>query len=77
MSNLFTRDIGGRCFNFQPYNFGHEAGYHVDVKDADGNQWEFRMAKPGDESWQLHGQNLPGWILELEHEIIKGIKEHE
>ncbi len=77
MSNLFNKDVGGRQFNFQPYNIGNEVGYHVDVKDTDGNRYEFRMVRPEDKNWQLRGENLPAWLLDLENEMIKSINEHE
>lgn len=77
MSNLFNKDIGGRQFNFQPYNVGHENGYHVDVKDEDGTRWEFRMSSPENKDWVLRGEKLPVWITDLKQEIIKAISDHE
>lgn len=77
MSNLLTKDIAGRQFNFQPYNLGNENGYHVDVKDDDGTRWEFRMSNPGDSEWTMHGEKLPSWITDLEEQFISTINEHE
>ncbi len=77
MSNLFNKEIEGRQFNFQPYNVGNENGYHVDVKDADGARWEFRMTSHDNESWQLHGEKLPTWITDSKPKILDAIAEHD
>ena len=77
MSNLFNKEIGGRQFNFQPYNVGHEMGYHVDVKDDDGARWEFRMTSQDNKGWIFHGEKLPHWIVNSQPEIIDAIAEHD
>lgn len=77
MSNLFDHVIGGRQFNFQPFNFGNESGYHVDVKDEDGTRWEFRLTQADTESWKLHGESLPTWITDREAEIIEAVNQHD
>ena len=76
MSNLFNKIINDRQFNFQPLEFGHEAGYHVDVKDEEGTRWEFRMFRM-DDKWKMDGEKLPSWIHDLESAIGKAIDEHE
>ncbi len=77
MSNLFNKEIGGRQFNFQPYNVGHENGYHVDIKDEEGTRWEFRMSNPDNKGWVMYGENLPKWILDSQEEITQAIADHE
>ena len=76
MSNLFNKIIRDRQFNFQPLEFGQEAGYHVDVKDAENTRWEFRVFSTEDK-WKIEGEKLPDWILDIEREIGKAIDEHE
>ena len=77
MSNLFNKVINGRQFNFQPIEFGHETGYHVDVKDEEGTRWEFRMFHEDEQQWRLEGEKLPSWIIENKAELSKTINEHE
>ena len=63
-------------FNFQPFEFGEQTGYHVDVKDEDGTRWEFRMSRDGDQ-WKMEAEKLPAWILNAEPALGKAIDEHE
>ena len=76
MSALFNKVIYNRQFNFQPLEFGQEAGYHVDVKDEENARWEFRIFKKKDK-WEIDGEKLPAWILEIGPELSKAINEHE
>ncbi|MEO6455481.1 MAG: hypothetical protein ABIN97_15485 [Ginsengibacter sp.] len=76
MSNLFNKIINDRQFNFQPFEFGEQAGYHVDVKDAEGTRWEFRMIKENDQ-WQMDAEKMPAWILNEERTLGNIIDEHE
>ena len=76
MSNLFTKIIGEKQFNFQPFEYGERTGYHVDVKDEEGTQWEFRMSKDGDK-WKMESEKLPAWIHGIEDEICKVVDAHE
>ncbi|MEP6595356.1 MAG: hypothetical protein ABJA71_05385 [Ginsengibacter sp.] len=76
MSNLFTKAINDRQFNFQPFEFGEQAGYHVDVKDEDGTRWEFRMLRDNDR-WKMEAEKMPTWILNAEPEIVNAIDEHD
>ncbi len=75
MSNLFTKVINERQFNFQPFEFGEESGYHVDVKDEEGTRWEFRMMKQNDR-WKIKAESLPSWIPDLEVILGRTIDEH-
>ena len=77
MSNLFNKVINGRQFNFQPIEFGHEQGYHVDVKDEEGVRWEFRIFHAEGKDSKIEGEKLPSWILGLKPELSKAINEHE
>jgi hypothetical protein len=76
MSNLFNKIIHGRQFNFQPLEFGHEAGYHVDVKDEENTRWEFRIFLTQNK-WKIEGEKLPQWIHDTTTELGKAIDEHE
>ena len=76
MSNLFTKVIHDRQFNFQPLEFGQKAGYHVDVKDEENTRWEFRIFQAYDK-WKIEGEKLPSWIFNIESELGKAIDEHE
>lgn len=76
MSNLFTKVINERQFNFQPFEFGEQTGYHVDVKDAEGTRWEFRMIRETDQ-WKLEAEKLPTWIYEIESALINAIDDHD
>ena len=76
MSNLFTKIINERQFNFQPFEFGEKTGYHVDIKDEEGTRWEFRMLKE-DDQWKLEAEKLPTWILDAERALTKAIEEHD
>lgn len=76
MSNLFNKVINERQFNFQPFELGEVTGYHVDVKDAEGTRWEFRMSKEG-EQWKMEAEKMPAWILNAEQEICNAIDEHD
>lgn len=76
MSNLFTKVIVEKQFNFQPFEFGEKAGYHVDVKDEEGTRWEFRMFKDSDQ-WQIEAEKLPEWILNIEEKLGRAVDEHE
>lgn len=76
MSNLFNKVIRDRQFNFQPLEFGEEAGYHVDVKDEDDTRWEFRIFLTGD-TWKIEGEKLPSWIHDIGPELNTAISEHE
>jgi hypothetical protein len=76
MSNLFDKVIHDRQFNFQPLEFGQEAGYHVDVNDEENTRWEFRIFRTGD-TWKIEGEKLPQWIHDIELELGKAVDEHE
>ena len=76
-SNLFSKTINGKVFNFQPLEFGHETGYHVDVKDEEGTRWEFRMFNTDEQKARIEGEKLPSWIRDLERELRQAINEHE
>ena len=76
MSNLFNKVIYGRQFNFQPLEFGEEAGYHVDVKDEENTRWEFRIFRT-EHKWQIEGEKLPQWIHDAVSEIGTAIDDHE
>jgi hypothetical protein len=76
MSNLFNKVIHGRQFNFQPLEFGQQAGYHVDVKDEDNARWEFRIFLTEDQ-WKIEGEKLPQWIHDISSELGNTINEHE
>ena len=76
MSNLFNKRIHGRQFNFQPLEFGQQAGYHVEVKDEDNARWEFRIFLTEDK-WKIEGEKLPQWIHDISAELGKTINEHE
>ena len=80
MSNLFNKIINGRQFNFQPFEFGNQSGYHVDVKDEEGTRWEFSIlhADINDGTkMKIEDTNLPAWILDLQATLIKVIYEQE
>ncbi len=76
MSNLFNKVIHERQFNFQPLEFGEEAGYHVDVKDEENARWEFRIFQREDH-WKIEGEKLPQWIHDIEADLGRVIDEHE
>lgn len=76
MSNLFTRVIAEKQFNFQPFEFGENSGYHVDVKDEEGTRWEFRMSRENDR-WKMYGEKLPEWIQNMEAALCQAIDDHE
>lgn len=76
MSNLFSKEIKEKHFNFQPFEFGEQSGYHVDVKDDEGTRWEFRMLKES-ERWKLEAEKLPAWIREMFSELVSAINEHD
>ncbi|MEO8765447.1 MAG: hypothetical protein ABI416_14210 [Ginsengibacter sp.] len=76
MNILFNKVIHSRLFNFQPVEFAEESGYHVDVKDEENTQWEFRIFRNGDQ-WQIEAEKLPAWIKEIELDIFKTIDDHE
>jgi len=76
MSTLFNKVIHGRQFNFQPIEFAEETGYHVDVKDEENTQWEFRIFKTGGQ-WKIEPEKLPGWIQDIESAICEAIDAHE
>ena len=77
MNTLFNKVINGRQFNFQPVEFGHQSGYHVDVKDEEGTRWEFRMFQGADNQFKVEGEKLPSWISESTPELVRAINEHE
>jgi hypothetical protein len=77
MSTTFNKVINGRQFNFQPLEFGNEAGYHVDVKDEEGIRWEFRMFHTREKDLKLEGEKLPEWILGSETELVNAVNQHE
>ena len=79
MSNLFSKDIKGLSFNFQPIEFGERMGYHVNVKDEEGVRWEFTMlnSTADDNTFVIEGESLPGWIGDLEKELYLAASEHE
>ena len=77
MSNLFSKVIQGRQFNFQPIEFGSETGYHVDVKDEDGTRWEFSIMHAGENRLRYEAQKLPTWIDLSKRELETAIAEHE
>ena len=77
MNILFNKVISGRQFNFQPVEFGHQSGYHVDVKDEEGTRWEFRMFRDADNKYTVEGEKLPAWISEATQELVRAINEHE
>ena len=80
MSTLFTKVINERQFNFQPFEFGTNAGYHVDVKDEEGTRWEFSIlhADTNDGTrMKIEGTNLPSWIMDLQGSLIREINEQE
>ena len=76
MNNLFNKVIDKKQFNFQPFDFANETGYHVDVKDDRGVRWEFRMLNKNDH-WQIEGEDLPKWIPNNSSALIAAIEEHE
>ncbi len=76
MSNLFNKVIDNKQFNFQPLEFGGEAGYHVDVKDEHGTRWEFSMLRK-DDKWKIEGEDLPSWIQGSSGSLANAIDEHE
>jgi hypothetical protein len=76
MSILFNKVVHDRQFNFQPLEFGEEAGYHVDVKDEENTRWEFRIFRT-DGKWKIEGEKVPSWIFDIEPELGKAIDEHE
>ncbi|CAN5564889.1 hypothetical protein BH11BAC3_BH11BAC3_18380 [soil metagenome] len=76
MNNTFDRVIGNRKFSFVEIEFGDQSGYHVDVKDENGIQWEFRMFHK-DGPLKIEGEKLPDWIAGMENDLIKAINEHE
>jgi len=75
MSKLFNKLIHDRQLNFQPLEFGQEAGYHVDVKDEENTRWEFRIFRMEDR-WKIEGEKLPPWIFAIEPELGKAIDDH-
>ncbi|MBC7888405.1 MAG: hypothetical protein H7Z13_10995 [Ferruginibacter sp.] len=80
MSNLFNKIISDKQFNFQPFEFGGNSGYHVDVKDVDGTRWEFSIlhADTNDgKKMKIEETNLPSWIMDLQATLIKVIYEQE
>jgi hypothetical protein len=77
MLNLFQTVIKGRKFNFQPIEISNEVSYHVDVKDQEGQRWEFRMVHIDEKQLKMAGEKLPAWIRGLEQELVKAINEHE
>jgi hypothetical protein len=76
MGNLFSKVIKEKQFNFQPFEFGEQSGYHVDVKDDEGTRWEFRMLKES-EQWKLEAEKLPEWIREIQSSLADAIVEHD
>ena len=81
MDNLFNKIIDGKQFNFQPFGFGTQTGYHVDVKDEEGTRWEFSIlhADANDATrMKIEGaQQLPSWIMDLQATLIKALNEQE
>ncbi|MCW3089899.1 MAG: hypothetical protein JWP81_968 [Ferruginibacter sp.] len=78
MSNLFSKVIDGKQFNFQPFEFGNNAGYHVDVKDEEGTRWEFSILhadKDDPSKMKIEDIKLPSWIFDLQGTLIKVINE--
>lgn len=76
MSNLFSKVINERQFNFQPLEFGEQTGYHIDVKDEDGTRWEFSMMKENDQ-WKMEAEKMPAWIHDIESALVSAIDEHD
>ncbi len=76
MSNLFTKTINERQFNFQPFEIGDQTSYHVDVKDEDGTRWEFRMLREAGQ-WKMEAEKLPKWIYDVVPQLGETIDEHE
>jgi hypothetical protein len=76
MSNLFSKVINERQFNFQHFEFAEQTGYHVDVKDEGGTRWEFRIMRENDQ-WKVRAEKLPAWILNLEPMLGRVIDEYE
>ncbi|MEO6550662.1 MAG: hypothetical protein ABIN94_21840 [Ferruginibacter sp.] len=80
MSNLFSKVIDGKQFNFQPFQFGTTDGYHVDVKDEEGTRWEFSILhadKDDANKMKIEDIKLPAWIFELQATLIKTINDQE
>lgn len=76
MSNLFNKNIKGYNFQFQSVEMGDDLLYHVNVKDDNGVEWEFRMQENDNGKWELNAEKLPGWIKAVESEIIAVIQKH-
>jgi hypothetical protein len=74
---MFNKVINGRQFNFQSLEFGNESGYHVDVKDEEGTRWEFRLFHTDEKRLKLHGEKLPGWIVNSEDLLVQAVNQHE
>jgi hypothetical protein len=75
MGNFFSKEIAGKQFNFQPFEFGDQTGYHIDVKDEQGRRWEFR-ALFKNEKWAIEGEDIPGWIYDVQNLLGKAIDDH-
>ncbi|MBA2501091.1 MAG: hypothetical protein H0V30_15355 [Chitinophagaceae bacterium] len=77
MSTLFSKEIEGKKYNFQPFEINQQTSYRVDVKDSEEKRHEFRMEKLSDDQWELDGENIPEWINENKEALIRAISEHE
>lgn len=77
MNTTFSKDIRGRHFNFHPLEIADKTGYHVNVKDEEGNRWEFRFFAETDHQFKVQGENLPDWLTELESDLNAAVNEHE
>lgn len=77
MSTLFSKEIQGKKFNFQPFEINQQTSYRVDVKDEEEKRHEFRMERTSDDKWLLDGENLPAWITDNKEALVNAIAEHE
>ena len=77
MSTLFSKEIQGKKFNFQPFEINQQTSYRVDVKDEEEKRHEFRMEITEENEWILDGENLPAWVTENKQALINAISEHE
>lgn len=78
MSADFSKELRGYQFEFQPLEIANKVGYSGNVKDKDGNRWEFRLFAQGDShNYKLEGENLPDWLLAMEVEINQAVNAHE
>lgn len=77
MSNLFSLNIQGLKFNFQPFNAGNTNGYHVDVTGKDGARQEFRIEHSENDHVKFEGENLPEWLKEMEDAIKSALDKQD